>query len=183
MELAETFSEELLSPMDLKATEQTHPYNLLARGSDIISRCTDGLLLPSSMLTRGASYARMIKKWQNKFGRSSVHVTNVDDFKGHEARPGPQHAMDEIFTFLGLAPADVTASSSQYCVRGRNGVIETMGSDRAKLEDASEPHEGIGECDNAEEHDLAPDLEARLQRYFEPFNQHLYKLLGRNLGW
>ena len=32
-------------------------------------------------------------------------------------------------------------------------------------------------------HDLDPALETRLRAYFEPFNQDLYKVLGRKFDW
>ena len=32
-------------------------------------------------------------------------------------------------------------------------------------------------------HNVSPKVEARLKKFFEPYNQRLYKFLGRDLGW
>jgi hypothetical protein len=32
-------------------------------------------------------------------------------------------------------------------------------------------------------HDIDPWLEARMRKYYAPYNQQLYDFLGRDLGW
>ena len=108
--------------------------------------------------------------------------------------------MDDTFRFLGLPPVSI-GNETRMCVHGKAGVMDVLnafeGSVRIGGKGAAPEQLNVGRCDTAKavagmrveprwgalHHDIDPDLNARLRKFYEPFNQRLYRFLGRDLGW
>ena len=108
--------------------------------------------------------------------------------------------MDETFDFLDLPRIDI-GNRTRVCVKGKAGVMDVLNQFEGRVEiggKASQPETvKVGDCDNsiggdemhqeestgALHHNIDPQLNQRMRTYYEPFNQRLYKFLGKDLGW
>ena len=128
--------------------------------------------------------------------REQIKVINTDDLER-----GAQRIMNETFDHIGLPRVDV-GTKSRFCVRGKQGVIDILKDEENKVRIGKNEtlHEEnvkvkIDDCDSdpaathrdpqtgALHHNVSPKVEARLRKFFAPYNQRLYKFLGRDLGW
>ena len=190
-ELAIEFTEELeglYPPKGLKA-------EYLMNGGKALG-CSELMLQPMGALMKSASYAEALEEWVKTFPREQIKVINTDDLER-----GAQRIMNETFDHIGLPRVDV-GTKSRFCVRGKQGVIDILKDEENKVRIGKNEtlHEEnvkvkIDDCDSdpaathrdpqtgALHHNVSPKVEARLRKFFAPYNQRLYKFLGRDLGW
>ena len=76
----------------------------------------------------------------------------------------------------------VLRESDLHLHLGENVTDGTDGSDPNKLQ-VGDCETDAGNAPNVTRHSIAPELEQRMRRYYRPFNEKLYALLGRDLGW
>ncbi len=100
-----------------------------------------------SYLSRGI-YADQLMRWSKFFDREQMLILKSEDFFAR-----PQHALQQVFGFLGLPEWEPDTSEFE---RKRN----------------SRTYEKMN-----------PETRWRLEEYFEPHNRRLYAFLGRDLGW
>ena len=167
----------------------------LARAMSRVGPCSEFMMVPGNPLLKGANYAKHIETWLATFPREQLHVVHTDDLT-----TATQRVMNETFTHLGLPTVDV-GTQSRFCVRGKSGVINVLKQSELGLHIGDNGTDGtdgvqdptklqVGDCENdagnapnVSRHSIDPQLEARLRRYYKPFNEKLYAILGRDLGW
>ena len=118
-----------------------------------------------SIVARGL-YALQLKPWLDSpvFGGSGVKPTQIRVMSIGEIKGGPraaQSTMDKVFAFVGLPPHDFASSSG--------GGGEAEGSARGVLEPKNTRAAAVG---------MSPATREKLDKFYEPFNQELFKLLG-----
>ena len=89
------------------------------------------------------------------------------------------------------------------CVHGKAGVMDVLNAfegnvrigSKGNSTEVAEPRLFVAPCDrghgtthtdadtNALHHDIEPQLEERLRKYYAPANKILYNFIGRDLGW
>eukprot|EP01052_Picozoa_sp_SAG31_P044766 SAG31_NODE_7924_length_1563_cov_1.324454_1_plen_132_part_00 len=106
-----------------------------------------------SYVGRGIYWPQLAQLFQ-EFGREQVLVLTLEELGGKLPDHGTTlEVMRRVFAFIGLDADHIIADT--------------------------EPKNSRGEYSAP----MAAETETRLRRFYDPFNQCLYKLLGRNLGW
>ena len=169
----------------------------LADASKLLGHCSEMMLYPPGALQKGSLYAESLEEWAKLFPRSQLKVVHTDDMELHA-----QEIMDETFDFLSMQRINV-GNDTRVCVHGKSGVIDVLNAFEGSLKigdtgSIPEPEKlSVARCESAKvtkgmhrdkrsgalHHDIEPQLLARLRAYYEPYNQRLYKFLGRDLGW
>ena len=167
----------------------------LARAMSRVGPCSEFMMVPGNPLLKGANYAKHLETWFAHFPREQLYVIHTDDLT-----TATQRVMNETFAHLGLPTVDV-GKQSRFCVRGKSGVINVLKQSELGLHIGDNGTDGtdgvqdptklqVGDCENdagnapnVSRHSIDPALEARLRRYYKPFNEKLYAILGRDLGW
>jgi len=153
-----------------------------------VGQCSEMMMVPPSCIMKSASYAVELERWAQIFPPSQLKVIATDDFAA-----SAQRTMNETFAFLGL-PAVNVGGQSRFCVRGKAGVMDVLkaadlniaiGSNQTSRGENEKIKVGDCEGDSQKEkkHVFEPELDARLRRFFAPYNRRLYRFLGRDLGW
>ena len=166
------------------------------------------MLSPGIQLERSARYASNLAAWYKYFPRDQLKVVTTE-----ELDLDPQATVSSVLAFLELGPMPPAARppSSAYCMNGKVGMqerpLEFGKSERPEIaragrSGASAPHrreigrESVDNCSVsnvgktrgsdgvflAVRADRASTLEY-LRAFFKPYNQKLYAILGRDLGW
>eukprot|EP00908_Phaeocystis_cordata_P016957 Transcript_28276.p1 GENE.Transcript_28276~~Transcript_28276.p1 ORF type:complete len:701 (+),score=205.47 Transcript_28276:257-2104(+) len=157
-----------------------------------VSQCSEFMMVPGNPLVKGARYAENLESWLKEFPREQLLIIHTDDLT-----TATQAVMNTTFAHLGLPTVDV-GTQSRFCVRGKAGVIGVLKESDLHLHlgendagEAPDPNKlQVGDCEpdpgnapNVTRHRITPELEQRMRRYFRPFNEKLYAILGRDLGW
>lgn len=176
----------------------------IMRSSMPVMQCSEMMLMPPSMLTKGAMYSTELERWAHIFTNKQLLVIDTDDLTRK-----PQQQMNETFEFLGLPNVNVGAKT-KFCVRGKEGIMDVLHEKEKGIffEDEDEKgnassgdhevrkgHIKVGDCDQNSDnvgmhtengvakHNISPALEQQMRDFFKPYNQRLYRFLGRDLGW
>lgn len=168
--------------------------NPLSVAMSRVAQCSEFMMVPGNPLVKGARYADNLESWFREFPREQLLIIHTDDLT-----TSTQSVMNTTFAHLGLPVVNV-GTQSRFCVRGKAGVISVLRESDLHLHlgenvtdgtDGSDPNKlQVGDCEtdagnapNVTRHSIAPELEQRMRRYYRPFNEKLYALLGRDLGW
>ena len=92
--------------------------------------------------------------WLEAFGQAQVKVLSLGDLQPAEPEGEHGRVMDEVFVFLGLPP-----------VRGDEQLDLTPRNTRRDRYSAA----------------MSEETRQKLQRFYEPFNERLFQLLGRRI--
>ena len=91
--------------------------------------------------------------WLESFGESQVKVLSLGDLNQQPGGP-LLSVMDEVFLFLGLPPV---REAEQLDLTPRNTRRDRYSAD------------------------MSEEVRQKLQRFYEPFNERLFQLLGRRI--
>jgi len=191
--LADKFESELLG--DWPSSAESGPFEDAVR---LLGHCSEMMLFPPGALIKGSQYGEQLEEWARHFPREQLRVIHTDELSGQGRA---QAVMDATFRFLGLPPIILPANETRMCVHGKAGVMDVLnafeGSVRIGSAHAAPEQLNVGACDTTAQvvgmhrdgatgalhHDIDPDLLRRMRTFYEPFNQRLYRFLGRDLGW
>jgi len=166
--------------------------NPLSVAMSRVAQCSEFMMVPGNPLVKGARYAENLESWFREFPREQLLVIHTDDLT-----TATQAVMNQTFAHLNLPMVNV-GTQSRFCVRGKAGVISVLRESDLHLHlgenvtgEAADPNTlQVGDCEtdagnapNVTRHSIDPVLEQRMRRYYRPFNEKLYALLGRELGW
>ena len=142
---------------------------------------------------RSSRYADNLEAWRKHFSASQLKVLATEAMERD-----PAATLNEVLSFVGLPKSATSPKPARYCLNGRHGVIVDSGSrawHAGRLDGSSEGGAGGGveECEAAEDKVRGPDgvrrykidaaTEDLLKQFFAPYNERLFKMLGRRLEW
>ena len=110
----------------------------------------------TSYLSRSI-YVDQVERYLTMFPRENILIMESDEFYSNE-----QQVLDQIADFLSIPRFDYTPT----------GVLKESWGGGAS--NTHHPHDY---------QDIHPDTRQKLQEFFEPYNQQLYSLIGKNFGW
>ena len=120
----------------------------------------------ASVLFRQSQYIDRLRPWISKYGMSNIHIVDGDAFAKH-----PALELQKVELFLGLKPYITEANfvyneaKTFYCLKDK-GKVSCMSKNKGRA------HRSMSEV-----------TRTRLQRYYQPFNEDLFKTLGRRFSW
>lgn len=112
-------------------------------------------------------YAAHLQRWFRYVPRERLLIMKSEDFFAD-----PAATLHEAFAFLGVPP-DGMSSARTYRPFAGYGLLPGQKSE----------HSGDATTQAATDSGLDPTLREHLSAYFAPYNQELYDLLGRDMGW
>ena len=187
-ELPTKFVPELLGQWP-NASEQAK----LTAATKLLGHCSEMMLTPPGALAKGTMYASELEKWARLFRRDQLKVLHTDELSQR-----PQQLMDETFDFLSLQRIDI-GNETRMCVHGKAGVMDVLNAFEGSVRigtngAAATPKLHVAGCDlhggmhddpltGAKHHYIEPILERRMAAYYTPYNEQLYRFLGRDLHW
>ena len=165
-----------------------------------VSVCSEFMLRSGAGVWRSSRYAENLKQWYRHLPREHIKVMATEAMERD-----PAAALADVLAFVGLPPpasalakAGGAKGAPRYCLNGRHGVIVDSASQKwhaSRLDGAAEGGAGggISACEAPDDqvrgpdgvlrYKIAPATEALLQRFFAPYNQKLFDVLGRKLEW
>ena len=113
-------------------------------------------------------YSVQLKRWLEYFKMDQIHIVNGDNFKVNQAKE-----LKKIEKFLGLRQyitQDFFTYNSEkgfYCLtRNVTGEMGCMASGKGR-----------------QHPEVSPDMMDRLQRFFKPFNEEFFRIIGQRFDW
>ena len=158
-----------------------------------VSVCSEFMLRSGAGVWRSSRYADNLEAWRKHFSASQLKVLATEAMERD-----PAATLNEVLSFVGLPKSATSPKPARYCLNGRHGVIVDSGSrawHAGRLDGSSEGGAGGGveECEAAEDKVRGPDgvrrykidaaTEDLLKQFFAPYNERLFKMLGRRLEW
>ena len=120
----------------------------------------------SSPLFSWSHFLKRLKPWIAKYGLKDIHIADGDIFVKN-----PVEELQKIENFLGLQPfftADhfvYNAEKGFYCLNENNDA-------KCMPRRKGRPHP-----------QMSNETRTRLQQYFKPLNDKLFRTIGRNFSW
>ena len=171
-----------------------------AAGQRLISTCSEFMLRPGAGVWRSSRYASNMAVWQKAFPKEQIQVFATEEME--RDMPGTMRA---VFAFLGLAPHELppmanprlcsvgkasdAAESPTITAAWRAGRLDSTSDEGGSGGGAygvcadRDSEESIVGKDGVSRYKIDGATEALLRRYFMPFNERLFALLGRRLPW
>jgi len=173
-----------------------------------VSMCSEFMLRSGAGVWRSSRYAANLEAWLQFFPLSQLKVVATEALERDAAA-----VLAGVLTFLGLPPlapagaagarggARAVLTSPRYCVAGKRGVLEEAAGSRGwragwldgSSDEDGDGGDGIGECATPRDKVVGPDgvgrykidaaTDALLRKFFAPYNQKLFALLGREVEW
>ena len=121
----------------------------------------------SSVLFNQSRFIDKLKPWIAKYGLDNIHIVDGDTFVKN-----PGEDLQKVERFLGLQPFITenhfvySTDKGFYCLKGQNDDVKCGSSKKGR------PHP-----------QMSNETRTRLHRYFKPFNNELFRTIGRNFSW
>ena len=129
---------------------------------------SNGEVNKGSPFIRRSSYANIIKFWTDSFAiGSQLHIVDGDNLVSD-----PVSEMEMVETFLGVRHYLTKDNFVLDEERGFYCMVSDQGKKRCLGGGKGVPHPP-----------LRPDVEAKLRKYFKPFNERFYRDVGHDFGW
>ena len=122
--------------------------------------------LKSSILFSQSRFIEILEPWIAHYGLEKLHIIDGDAFAKY-----PVEELQKVEQFIGLKPfiADdhfvYSAKKRFYCLKEKNNA-KCMPSKKGR------PHP-----------QMSNETRTRLQEYFKPLNEKLFRAIGRNFSW
>ena len=127
-----------------------------------------GLVNTSWGAIRIGVYAKYLDRWLKYFPLNQIHFVSGEKLVTH-----PAEVMAKVQDFLGLRHV-INENHFHF--------NETKGFPCIKKETSSRPH-CLGKSKGRHHPSVSPEILARLEDFFRPFNSKLYHMVGEDFGW
>lgn len=151
-------------------------------------RRSDGGINDQRRAIRAGMYSSHLERWLAVFSREQLHVVD-----GERLISDPASELRQVEAFLGLVPsitrADFVFNQTKgfFCLVARNSSLklddQSHKLDRRKRETITQTPVCLGNDKGRRHVKVKQSLSNELQQFYDPFNEYLYSLVGRNLNW
>ena len=132
----------------------------------VVKSVMDNGLFKASVLFRQSTYIDRLQQWIQTYGLDKIYILDGDNFIKN-----PAVELKNVEKFLGITPYfseehfEYNPIKKFYCIKIQ-GYNTCMNSDKGR------PHQVMSNA-----------TRKRLQNYFRPFNEKLFRTTGRNFSW
>ena len=122
--------------------------------------------LKGSVLFRQSTYVDRLEPWISAYGLEKIHIVDGDNFVKN-----PTEELQKVEQFLGLK-SYISPNKFVYNLVKKFFCLKGVGQDSCMSSSKGRPHPS-----------MLQTTRNRLQEYYRPYNEKLFKTIGHNFSW